>query len=257
MHYPISVLITTFNEAQHIGDLLDQVNWAAERLVIDSFSTDETVAIAKAKGATVLERTYIGPAEQKNWGIQQVQYPWILILDADERLSPELTTEIQALVQAPITAQTPAGYHIHRLNFFMGQPLYYSGLKNDTVIRLIQGAHCHYNDSQVHEKIVSTGQLGRLKASMLHHTYKDLQHFLAKNERYARWSAQDHAHKTPKVGARHLFLKPLGRFFVQYVLKRGFLDGKAGFIFCVIMAWGVFLRYTYLREQQWQNTQEN
>lgn len=246
MKLALTVIIPTYNEEDHIADLLEQVSWADEVLVVDSFSTDATVELVQKTTAKLLQRKYKGPADQKNWAIRQAKHNWVLILDADERLSPALMEEVKGIVQgAEINC---AGYWIYRQNYFMGKKINYSGLQRDKVIRLIQRDLCAYNNKQVHEEIESAGKIGFLEHKLEHYTYKSLAHFLAKNERYALWSAQDHLPKVKRVTAWHLLIKPFGRFFNQYILKRGVLDGQAGFIFCVIMAWGVFLRYAKIKE---------
>lgn len=251
MKLPLSVIIPTYNEEDNIAALLEQLTWADEVLVVDSFSTDATVSIVQKFSATLVQRAYSGPADQKNWAIRQAKHSWVLILDADERLSPLLAEEIKTIVQQPLGKYV--GYYIYRQNYFMGRKLTYGGLQRDKVIRLIQRDACAYNQQQVHEKIETTGALAYLEHKLEHYTYKNLKHFLAKNERYALWSAEDHFPKVKKITFFHLWLKPIGRFISQYILKRGFLDGQAGFIFCVIMAWGVFLRYARIKEMQQEN----
>ena len=253
--HPLSVLITTFNEAEHIRDVLESVSWADEILVVDSFSTDATITLAEEFKANIfkgkmkiLQRKYTSPAEQKNWAIPKVQHGWILILDADERVTPDLKNEIQILLQKEPTKDA---YWIPRQSFFMGKKVKYSGWQGDAVIRLLKKEKCRYANVQVHEEIVTQGiEVGRLQNKLEHYTYRDLNHFLAKMERYADWSAQDHFAKTPKVTFFHLYLKPTFRFFKHYIFQLGFLDGKVGFIISVIMAWGVFLRYVKIEEMR-------
>ena len=248
----ISLIVPSFNEEHNIEGVLDSAAWVDEIIVVDSFSTDKTVELAKAKGARVLQRTYKGPADQKNWAIPQASYEWVLLLDADERITPALQKEIQDWLSAediPYDA-----FWIGRQNYFMGQKVNYSGWQGDAVIRFFKRDHCRYDDKQVHEEIQTEGiRVSRLKYKMDHFTYKDLDHFLDKMRRYAKWSAQDHAQKTPRVTWGHLVIKPLFRVFKHFILQRGFLDGKTGFIISVIMAWGVFLRYVYIREELKKN----
>ena len=180
--------------------------------------------------------------------MQSASYPWVLLLDADERPTPALVEAIRAIVQ---TTETPhVAYSIRRKNYFMGQPLHHGGLQRDRVLRLVQPAHCAYDHKQVHETMLAQGSIGQLDHELLHYTYTKLSFFLEKQRKYAAWSAQDHAARTPKVTCGHLFVKPLARFFIQYLLKRGFLDGKAGLVYCAINAWTVFLRYVYLLENR-------
>ena len=117
MKLPLTVIIPTYNEEDHIASLLEQVIWADEVLVVDSFSTDATVELVEETSAKLLQRTYTGPADQKNWAIRQAKHEWVLILDADERLSPALTEEIKVIVQNPKTDQV--GYWMYRQNYFM------------------------------------------------------------------------------------------------------------------------------------------
>ena len=145
----LTVIITTFNEALHIGDLLDNIRWADEIIVVDSFSTDDTAVIAKKQGAIVHQRAYKGPADQKNWAIQQASNEWILLLDADERVTPALKKEVQRLLKQP-NPHIDA-YWIPRQNYFLGKKIKYSGWQGDKVIRFFKSS-CRYNDKQVHEE---------------------------------------------------------------------------------------------------------
>ena len=249
-HHPkISVIITTFNEEHNIKAVLDSVSWAEETIIVDSFSTDATISIAKKYTKRIYQRAYQGPADQKNWAIPQATHPWVLILDADERVTEELKTEIRAVISKP-SAPWDA-YWIGRRNFFLGSEINYSGWRNDKVIRLIKRDKCRYNNKQVHEEIETDGiQVGKLHHKLIHLTFKNTDHFLDKIRRYAKWSAMDHGSGTRTVGWFHLVFKPFFRFVKHYFVQLGFLDGKRGFIISVIMAWGVFLRYLNLLEQK-------
>lgn len=246
---PLSIIIPTFNEAHNIHAILENIAWGDEIIVVDSFSTDETVAIAEQHRVKILQRKYIGPADQKNWAIPQAQHEWVLILDADERVPDALREEIQALLSQP---QIPFdGFWIKRQNYFMGKQIKYSGWQGDAVIRLIRKEVCRYNDKQVHEEIETTGiRVGKLQNKMDHYTYKDTKHFLDKMQRYSEWSAKDYFDRTPQVSLFHLVIKPLFRFFKHFVLQQGFRDGKRGLIISAIMAWGVFMRYVHIMEQR-------
>ncbi len=245
--HKVSVIITTFNEEVSIERALASVAWADDILVVDSFSTDETVNIAQAYGARVEQRTYQGPADQKNWAIPQAKHEWILLLDADEEVTPELEAEVKGWIEKDEIPFDVAW--IGRDNFFLGQPIRYSGWQGDKVVRFFHRDKARYDDVQVHEEIVTTGlRVTTLQARLQHYTYRDLDHFLDKMRRYAAWSAQDHAGRTPRVTLYHLWLKPTFRFFKHYILQQGFRDGKAGFMVSAIMAWGVFLRYAKLKE---------
>lgn len=250
MEQQLSVIITTFNEAENIARCLDSVaDIAADILIIDSFSTDDTLDIARTYPKVRIEqRTYQGPADQKNWAIPQAKHEWILLLDADEVATPALQQEIIKLLNQPGGPNADA-FWIGRDNFFMGQQIRFSGWQGDKVVRFFHRDRARYDTVQVHEEI-ATNQLtvGQLKERLEHYTFRNLEHYLDKTRRYARWSAQDHAAKTGRVTYFHLLLKPLFRFWKHFVIQQGFRDGKVGFIVSAIMAWGVFLRYAYMRE---------
>ena len=244
---PLSIIYTTHNELDIIERSLASVaGWSDDLVVVDSFSDDGTAELLAGRADVKLQqRPYIGPSDQKNWAIERAAHEWILLLDADELVTPELRAEIDDLLAAeeiPYDA-----YWIGRDNHFMGKRIYHSGWAGDKVIRFFHRDRCRYNANQVHEEIEQEGiRVGWLKGRMLHYTFKSIDHFLDKTRRYAKWSARDHADRTGRVGAYHLFVKPVYRFLKHYVLQGGFRDGREGLIISAVLAWGVFLRYVYL-----------
>lgn len=252
MKLSITVLIPTYNEANNLKELLPLLSWVEEILVVDSFSNDSTVSVAASFGAKVISRHYDGPAFQKNWAIGQATYDWMLILDADERPTPELCEEIRNLFNKKLALAD--AYRIKRRNFFMGREIRFSAWQNDWVTRLINKNKCRYKETMVHEEIDCKGSIDSLKSAILHFTYRDLAHFEAKMERYAKWSAMDYDNKTGNIGFFHLYLKPAFRFFKHYILKLGFLDGRAGLVISKLMARGVRKRYQYLQQKRKSNS---
>ncbi len=246
MRAAVTVIITTYNESLNIRAILENVKWAEEIMIVDSFSTDDTLDIAREYTDFIVQHEYINAAAQKNWAIPQATHDWVLIMDADERLPAELQAEIQQTLEAP----DKSAYRLRLHNYFMGKRVRYSGWQNDTVVRLFKRDECRYEEKYVHADMITQGEIGELQHPYLHYTYRDMAHFLAKMERYARWSAIDYAPKTPRVTLYHLWVKPAFRFFKHYFLKLGFLDGKVGFVISKIMAWGVFLRYINIIEQR-------
>lgn len=245
----LTAIVTTYNEAHHITEVLQSLSWADEILVVDSFSTDNTVELARPLATQVVQRAYQGPADQKNWAIPQATHPWVLLLDADERVTDELREEVQTWLRQPDIPYDV--FWIGRRNFFLGREIRYSGWQGDKVVRFFRRDAARYNDKQVHEEVITDGlRVGQLKHRLLHYTYRDIAHFLAKMDRYARWSAQDYAAQTPRVTYFHLLAKPIFRFFKHFVLQGGVRDGRAGLVVSVIMAWGVFLRYLYLMDEE-------
>ena len=151
MQLPLSVIITTFNEAHNIKAVIDSVEGVDEIIVVDSYSTDGTADLAlELEKVTLFQREYVGPADQKNWAIPLAKNDWILILDADERVTPPLKQEIAKIIT---NGSSIDAYWIHRQNFFLGRLVRYSGWQNDAVIRLIKRDKCRYNLKRVHEEI--------------------------------------------------------------------------------------------------------
>lgn len=235
----LSVLIPTKNEEIHIEEVLKSVAFADEIVVVDSFSSDKTVEIAKKYAHKVWIHEYVNSATQKNWAIPQLTHEWILVVDADERVTPELKAEIQAI----LSSETPyVAFWIGRINHFMGKLIKYSGWQNDSVIRLFRKSKCSYQNLKVHSEVIANGKVGRLKNKLVHYTYKDLNDYYRKFEQYTTWGANDRAEKIKNVGFYYLAIKPFFRFVKHYIIKAGFLDGKHGFIISVLSAYSVFLR---------------
>ena len=248
----ITALIPACNEQANIAACIASVAWADEVFVVDSFSTDATPALARELGARVVQHEYVNSATQKNWAIPQAAHPWVLIVDADERLTPELRDEIIALLAAD--ARDPAsvadGFDIRRLNHFLGQRVRFCGWQNDTCLRFFRRDKGRYQDRQVHADVQIDGRVARLKAPLIHFTFVSFEQYMRKFERYTTWASHDRSAHTPVVRWHHLALRPLGRFFKQYVLKLGFLDGRVGMIVCGLAAFSVFMKYAKLYERR-------
>ncbi|CAH0999041.1 hypothetical protein LEM8419_00336 [Neolewinella maritima] len=243
---PLSIIYTTYNERDIIARSLASVaDWSDDLVVVDSFSTDGTAELlADTPGVTLLQRAYTGPSDQKNWAIARARHDYILLLDADEIVTPALRAEVDTLLAAP---ELLDAYWIGRDNHFMGRRIYHSGWAGDRVVRFFHRDRARYDSKQVHEEIELAGlRVGHLNGRLLHYTYKNLDHFLDKTRRYARWKAQDQAERTPRITAYHLLGKPVFRFVKHYLIQGGFRDGREGLLLSVIISYGVFLRYAYL-----------
>lgn len=238
----VSAIIPTFNEEVNIKYAIDSVLWADEIIVVDSFSTDKTLEIARSyEKVKILEHEYINSAAQKNWTIPQATHEWIFLLDADEVATEELKLEIQnTLREGP----KYSAYWIGRKNIFMNKILRFVW-KNDAVIRLFKRDECRYEDKQVHAEIISQGSIGRLSAKILHDTYKGkgLISHIKKGDRYTTWAAHDYAKKVKKVSYSHLLIRPFLIFLKHYIFKGGIFDGKQGLIISALSSWNVFIRF--------------
>lgn len=241
----ITVIVPTFNEERNLPACLDAVAWADEVFVVDSFSTDRTPEIARERGVRFVQHEYVNSATQKNWAIPQATHPWVMIVDADERVVPELRDEILAVLADPNAAD---GYDVGRLNHFLGRRVRFSGWRNDRCLRLFRRDKGRYQDRHVHADVVVDGRVGRLRAKLLHYTFVSFDQYMKKFDRYTAWAAKDRALRTGRVGLRHLALRPAARFARQYFLKLGFLDGRVGFIVSALAAYSVFMKYARLWE---------
>jgi len=242
---PLSVVIPTLDEEANISDCLASVAWAEERLVVDSGSRDRTVALAEKAGARVLVHPWSGYGAQKDWGAAQARHPWILSLDADERVSAALRDEIQVVAERGFIA---AAYRVRRESHFAGRLIHHGGWGRDAVTRLYHRDRARWSDRLVHERLEVEGAVAMLVNPLVHHTYRGLGSYLAKAERYAELGARELHRQGVKAHPATLALAPVGRFLRMYVLQAGFLDGEAGFLLAVIAAWGVFAKYAHLRE---------
>ena len=242
-----TVIIPTKNEVNNIEAVIASVSFADEILVVDSFSTDGTVEKAMNLGAKILQRTFDYHAAQKNWAIPQAKHDWILLVDADERVTPELKKEIISVLQQKEIKEK--AFWIKRINHFMGQRVHYSGWRNDAVIRLFDKKYSRYEDIFVHEEIICTGTTGKLKHKLSHNTYKNFDAYIQKMNRYATQQAKVYDLKTGKITPYHLVLKPFWGFFKHYIVQSGFRDGFVGFTFfgfCLGTQYTVFIDLPFI-----------
>jgi glycosyltransferase involved in cell wall biosynthesis len=239
----LSAIIITKNEASHIGDCIDSVSFADEIIVVDSGSTDTTREIAAAKGAkVVLTDDWPGFGKQKNRALDLATQDWVLSIDADERVTPELAQEIKRMVAQP----SADAYKIARLSNFGGRWIRHSGWWPDYVLRLFKRGKARFKDVAVHESVQTASTVATLKGHFLHYPYADLESFIAKINHYSSEAAAIlHAKgkRTSVVGATG---HAVWTFIRIYLIRRGFLDGKEGFILAVMASAGSFFRYTKL-----------
>lgn len=262
LRVPISVIIPTRNEAGNLPTCLDHLQWADEVVVVDSGSTDNTAAIAGARGATVVQFNWNGQwPKKKNWALRTapLKHDWVLIVDADEWIVPELSQEITEAIRS----DRNVGYYINRRFMFMGRWLKHCGYYPSWNLRLIKRGMGEYEkltdvgdtgsgDNEVHEHVVAKGPTAYLRHDMLHFAFPSIHTFIEKHNRYSNWEAAvqlRNAGGSPtaigeklsgtrrlKELSRRLPLRPTLRFLYAYVWKLGFLDGRPGYIFCRLLA---------------------
>jgi glycosyltransferase involved in cell wall biosynthesis len=236
----LSVLIPTKNEAENLPACLATVRWADEVVVVDSGSTDGTLEQARAGADRVLEHEYVNSAAQKNWSLPQLTHRWVLIVDADERVTPALRAEIERVLESPGRAD---GYWIHRDTRFLGRPIRAAGWQRDRVLRLFDRTKGAYEPLHVHAEVVIDGRVDALRERLTHDTYRSLDRYFEKFHRYTRWSAADLKSRGVRASGARLLLRPLGRFLRPYVLQGGFRYGRHGIVLCMLAAFSVFTKY--------------
>jgi glycosyltransferase involved in cell wall biosynthesis len=240
----LTAIIPTLNEEHNIREVLESVSFADEIIVVDSYSKDNTVAIAEELATKVIQHEYINSATQKNWIIPQAKHNWILIVDADERISKDLQKEITNVLD---NKPDNNSYWIYRTNFFMGKRIKYSGWQNDKVIRLFKRDSCKYENKQVHAEIIPCSKTGTLKNRILHNTYTNIDDYINKLNVYGWWLANDlDKKKIGKINFFHILIKPFYRFIYHYFIKLGILDGIPGFTISKLSAFAVWTRYVKL-----------
>jgi glycosyltransferase involved in cell wall biosynthesis len=252
----ISVLIPVRNEAANIAACLDSVRWADEVVVVDSGSTDGTIELAEKNGAKVVQFRWNGKfPKKKNWALENVPWKneWVLILDADERITPELAAEIQSEMKNP----RADGYFVNRRFIFLGKWIRHCGYYPSWNLRLFRHKRGRYEqmhagdtasgDNEVHEHVVLDGATARLKNDMLHYAYPDISTWMEKHNRYSNWEAEIEvrgdqlgtnvsSRRRLRTFSRRLPFRPALRFIYSYIFKLGFLDGRAGYMFCRLLA---------------------
>ncbi|MEH2180847.1 glycosyltransferase family 2 protein [Nostoc sp.] len=266
---PVSVLIPAKNEQANLPACLTSLSRADEIFVVDSQSTDNSIEIAKSYGVNVVQFNFNGRwPKKKNWSLDNLPFrnEWVLIVDCDERITPKLWEEIDQVIQNP----EYTGYYLNRRVFFLGKWIRYGGKYPDWNLRLFQHKKGRYEnlntedipntgDNEVHEHVILQGKVGYLKNDMLHEDFRDLYHWLERHNRYSNWEARVYFNiltgkdDSGTIGAnlfgdavqRKRFLKkvwvrlpfkPILRFVLFYIIQRGFLDGKAGYIYARLLS---------------------
>lgn len=248
--FSISACIITLNEESRIRDCLESLKWVDEIIVVDSFSTDKTVDICKGYTDRVYRRTWPGNVDQKNYAISLAGNDWILSLDADERLSPELTMEIQDAIRSPSDI---TGFFFPRLSFYLGRWIYHGDWYPDYQLRLFKKDHGEWKGTNPHGRVYVNGKTKRMKHNIYHFNYKNFSHQLRTMDNYSNIFTDIMIEKGECFDLFQLIFRPLYKFIRVYIIKMGFLDGVPGFILAVSNAFYIFVKYVKLRERMQDN----
>ena len=245
----VSVIIHTLNEIEQIEECLRTVEWADEIYLVDSLSTDGTVARVREKfpRARVEAREYLGAAATKNYAIDRAANDWIFVIDADERVTPQLRDEILRTLEGPLDRWA---WSVGRRNFMLGREVRFSGLQRDRVTRLFHRGHARYPNKRVHADLVVDGPTADLRHKMLHYYIRSFDHMIAKMTRYANWGAAQMFIDGKTTGVWGIFSHPFGKFVRDYILNLGFLDGARGLISVGMHVYYTFWKYAKLWEFQ-------
>lgn len=236
-------VILTYNEAEHIAACIESVRWAGDILVVDSFSTDDTVSIAEASGAHVIQHPWTNYSVQRNAALSAVSAEWVYFVDADERSSADQAAEIRERIADPEIA----GYWVPRHNYIFGRLTRHAGWFPDYQLRLLRRERAHYDPERaVHELVTLDGPAGYLRAPLVHYNYRDFRQFVAKQERYTEYAAQELYRQGVRPRARNYVLQPLRHFVWRFVTLKGYRDGLHGLRLSTLMAWYEFRKYVLL-----------
>ncbi|MCX5783915.1 MAG: glycosyltransferase family 2 protein [Elusimicrobia bacterium] len=240
---PITLVMIARNEEKDLPTCLESaLELVSEIILVDNYSTDKTAEIAKSFGAKVFTRAFDNYTNQKNYALSLAQNDWVLHLDPDEKLSPQLKVEISALMSGNPSAD---GYYIPYENYFLGRKMRHSGLAGERHVRLFRKSKSSFAGGVLHEGIEVRGQIYALKNKIIHNSYPDMEEYLEKFNRYTTLAAQKMRDEGKKFSVIKMFSTPL-YFHKRYFLQLGFLDGVAGLVWSAVSAFYVFVKYAKL-----------
>ena len=243
MKETLTLVVITKNAANCLERCLKSAGWVEHKLVVDSGSTDHTVEIAKQAGAKVIHQDWLGFGPQKQFAVKQAPTDWVLCLDADEFLSPELSKSLQALFEQK---ELLDAYKFPRSNKFLGRFLKHGEGYPDWSLRLFNKKKARWSDDFVHEKVVALGEplkIGKLNGDLMHESGESISHYIQKQNRYTDIQARLMIQQGEHASCSRLILSPIIRFLKFYFLKRGFLDGLPGLAHILIGCFAAFLKY--------------
>lgn len=245
----ISGLIITFNEEKNIQEILDDFSICNEIIVVDSFSSDQTVAIAQQNPKVkIIQHVFEDFTKQRNVALDAAANDWVLFLDGDERITPELRQEIILELDK---ADKKDAYYFYRKFYFAGKPIHFSGTQTDKNFRLFRKSKCRYvADKKVHETLAVNGSIGVFNNKLLHFSVSDYDSYKDKMIHYGDLKGQELFNKGKKFSVFTQYLKSAFKFFKTYFLRLGFLDGKEGLQLSVLQTLSVFETYESLKKEQ-------
>ena len=246
-HNELSAVIITHNEEDNIRDCLESVKWADEIVVLDSDSDDRTAEICREYDIRFYNESWKGFSHQKNSAISKATKNWVLCLDADERVIPELRKEIESILKS---TNPKDGYFIPRKSFFLGRWIKHCGWYPDYYLRLFKKGKGFFKIREVHEAIDLNGSTGHMKNPLEHYTYKTISDYIQRLDHYSTLAAKELLRENKIYGIHHIILKPLYTFINMYIIRLGLLEGYYGFMLSALYSFYTFSKYIKLRELQ-------
>ena len=247
---PLSVIIITKNEQDNIEDCLESVKWAEEIIIVDSGSTDKTEAICRKFTDNFYVKDWPGFGIQKQRSLELASREWVLSIDADERVTPELKSEI---IDKITQNSNIGGYLIPRLSNYLGKDIYHAGWYPDYTLRLVKRKEVYFTRDIVHEKMIVDGRVQKLSNHFIHYPYNSISHHIQKLNDYSSLSAEKMFSKGKNVSWLMVFLKALFGFIRAYIFRGGFLDGWQGLVVSISTGASVYLKYLKLKQKRLNN----
>ncbi len=242
--YKFSVAIITKNEEKNIGRCLESVKWADEIVIVDSGSTDKTLKICRKYNCKIIESEWLGFGKTKKFAVDSATNNWILSIDADEEVTPDLKKKILEILDNPKFN----GYKIKRKSFYINKWINHCGWNKEYKLRLFNKQFGNFNEQMVHESVKLNGKIAKINKILKHYTYPNISSHLQKIDRYSKLFATELFKNGKKTSIFMAILKGKIKFLQMYFLQLGFLDGKEGFILSLNSAYGVYLKYLKLWE---------
>jgi len=250
MRAKLSVLLPTYNEEAMLEACLESIKWADEILVVDSYSTDQTLKIAERYGARIIQHEYINSAKQKNWAIPQCAHEWVLQIDADERVEPALQAEIQQVLISPPAVVD--GYINPTKNHMLGTWIKTMDVYPGERLRLFRRNKGRFEDKEVDAHVIVPGQIEYLKSHILHFGMERISQKISPLDRYTRYESDEREKRGRHYSWFNITLRPLAVFLYYYLYKKGFLEGVRGLILASYKADFIFWTYAKLWEKEWR-----
>lgn len=248
---PISACIITFNEERNIRDCLESIKWVEEIIVVDSFSKDRTVTLCREYTDKVFQKEWQGHVKQKNCALEYASNEWVLCVDADERISPELKEEIERNLS--MDAHSFDGCFFPRHSYYLGRWINHGGWYPDYKLRLFKKSKGRWGGKDPHDKVILNGATTHLRGELLHFVYRNLSHQLQTVDNFSTVTANVLKQEGEHFSLLRFLFRPPIRFFEMYIIKKGFRDGLPGFIIAVSSSFYVFLKYAKLWELKKRN----